>query len=101
MRQLDPVNPVQFFKSAIIGGLTGLVFAVVFLALPGAALIFVVAVLNVPWDLSWFPDVITIMAIGGGGGAVFAVGLYIKDRHVPYVEDVQDFEENDENDRFS
>ncbi|OUR78783.1 hypothetical protein A9Q83_06140 [Alphaproteobacteria bacterium 46_93_T64] len=100
MRQLDPVNPTQFLKSAALGALTGIVFAVVLVALPGAALIFVVGVLELPWDLSWFPGIFTIMTLGGAAGAFFAVILFIKDRHVPYVEEVQDFEEESENDRF-
>ena len=100
MRPVKPVNPTQFVKSAVLGAFTGLVFAVVFVALPGAALIFVVGVLDLPWDLSWFPDIIQIMGLGCLIGALFATFLFIKDRHIPYVEDVQDFEENGENNRF-
>ncbi|WP_025899943.1 hypothetical protein [Sneathiella glossodoripedis] len=86
-----------FAKAVIVGALTGVVFGVVLLALPGAALLLLVGVLGLHWDLSWIPQVSTIMVIGGLLGAAFAGALFIKDRHVPYVEDVQDFEEDPQN----
>jgi len=100
MRPLKPVNRNQFVTSAVLGAFTGIVFAVVFVALPGAALIFVVGALEWPWDLSWFPDIGQIMGLGGIIGALFAAFLFIKDRHIPYVEELQDFEDDNENDRF-
>jgi membrane associated rhomboid family serine protease len=85
---------LPFLKAVVVGTLTGIVFGVVFLALPGAALLIVVGTMGLHWDLSWIPDVSTIMAIGGIVGAVFAALLFVKDKHIPYVEDVQDFEED-------
>lgn len=90
----------QFAKSAGLGALTGVVFSVICIALPGAALIFVVGVLDLDWDLSWFPDVKLILSLGVLFGAIFAAALFIKDQLVPYVEPVQDFEEDPEDDRF-
>ncbi|MFC4272352.1 hypothetical protein GQF03_13660 [Sneathiella chungangensis] len=40
-----------------------------------------------------------IMTVGAIAGAVFAAALFIKDRYIPYVEEVPDFEE--EGDDFS
>ena len=85
---------LPFLKAVVVGTLTGIVFGVVFLALPGAALLIVVGTMGLQWDLSWIPDVSTIMTIGGLVGAVFSAVLFVKDRHIPYVEDVQDFEED-------
>jgi hypothetical protein len=89
-----------FLKSMGVGALTGIVFAVVFLAAPGALLLFVVGALALPWDLSWLPDIFTIMVLGGSLGAIFSAILFVKDRHVPYVEDVQDFEDDTGDDPF-
>ncbi len=83
-----------FLKAVVVGILTGIVFGVVFLALPGAALLIVVGIMGWQWDLSWIPEVSTIMTIGGIVGAVFSALLFVKDKHIPYVEEVQDFEED-------
>ncbi len=57
-------------------------------------------VLNLDWDLSWFPDVKLILGLGALIGGSFAAALFIKDQHIPYVEPMQDFEEDPEDDRF-
>ncbi|GLQ07945.1 hypothetical protein [Sneathiella chinensis] len=87
---------IQFAKALLVGALTGVVGAVVLVALPGAALIMVVGALGLDWDLSWFPSVATLMALGALCGAGFAGILYIKDQYVPYVEKVPDFERDDD-----
>jgi len=92
--RFEPDLLKQFAKSVILGGFTGIVFAILLVALPGAALIFILGVLNVSWDLSWFPDAFTIIFFGGLAGGGFAAALFIKDRYIPYVEEVQDFEED-------
>ncbi|MBL4906470.1 MAG: hypothetical protein JKX94_03385 [Sneathiella sp.] len=91
----------QISKSAALGAFTGIVFAIVCIALPGAALLFVVGVLDIDWDLSWFPEALTILGLGALIGAIFASILYIKDQIIPYVETVQEFEEDADDDRFS
>jgi hypothetical protein len=85
---------LAFAKAVLVGALTGVVFGVVLLALPGAALLLLVGMMGLHWDLSWFPEVSSIMMLGGLFGAVFAAALFIKDRHIPYVEELQDFEED-------
>lgn len=91
---------VQFAKTAALGAFTGIVFAIVCVALPGAVLLFVVGVLELNWNLSWFPDVKLILGLGAVIGGVYASALYIKDQHIPYVEPVQDFEEDSDDSRF-
>ena len=96
--QRRTVNPIQLLKSASVGALTGIVFAIVFLAVPGAVLLFVAGALHLAWDLSWIPGVMDVIIIGAVVGGVIATLLYIKDQYVPYVEEVQDFEEEAERD---
>ncbi len=84
----------QLAKSAILGAFTGIVFAVVGIALPGALALFLVGVFNLDWDLSWFPNASLILTTGAVLGAAFAAILFIKDPYIPYVEEVQDFEED-------
>ncbi len=85
---------LAFAKAVLVGALTGVVFGIVLLALPGAGLLLLVGIFGLHWDLSWFPEVSSIMMLGGVTGAIFAGVLYIKDRHIPYVEELQDFEED-------
>ena len=85
---------LPFLKAVVVGTLTGIVFGVVFLALPGAALLIAVGTMGWQWDLSWIPNVSTIMTIGGTIGGLFSALLFVKDRHIPYVEEVQDFEDD-------
>lgn len=99
--RFSPELLAQFFKSAALGALTGIVFSILFVALPGAALLFLVGGFNLNLDLSWFPSALTILTLGGVGGAVFAALLFIKDRYVPYVEQVQEFEDESDDDRFN
>jgi len=80
--------------------LTGVVFSILFVALPGAAVLFLVGVLDLNLDLSWFPSALTILTVGGFLGALFTVILFVKDRYIPYVEQLQEFEEDSEDDRF-
>lgn len=96
--QRRKVNPLQLLKSASVGALTGIVFAIVFLAVPGALLLFVAGALDLTWDLSWIPGVMDVILIGAVSGGGLAIILYIKDQYVPYVEEVQDFEEEAERD---
>ncbi|MBE7636420.1 hypothetical protein GUA87_06150 [Sneathiella sp. P13V-1] len=96
--QRRTVNPFQLLKSASVGALTGIVFAIVFLAVPGALLLFVAGTLDLAWDLSWIPDVMDVILIGAIAGGGLAIALFIKDQYVPYVEEVQDFEEEAERD---
>ncbi len=96
--QRRTVNPIQLWKSASVGALTGIVFAIVFLAVPGAVLLFVAGTLQLVWDLSWIPGVMDVIIIGAVVGGIIATLLFIKDQYVPYVEDVQDFEEEAERD---
>ncbi len=98
--KFTPEQITEFGKSAALGAFTGIVFSVVAVALPGAAILFVVGVMDLNWDLSWFPDALTILALGASIGAVVAVLLSIKDQHVPYVEPVQDFEDDFEDGPF-
>ncbi|MBL4741242.1 MAG: hypothetical protein JKY12_09620 [Sneathiella sp.] len=98
--RFKPEQTAPLIKSAAVGALTGVFFSILFVALPGAALIFLVGVFNLDLDLSWFPSVITILALGGGGGSIFAAALFIKDRYIPYVEQVQEFEDDSDDDRF-
>lgn len=85
---------LSFIKAVIVGTLTGVVFGIVLLALPGAALLLIVGIFEFHWNLSWIPEVSTIMVIGGALGAIIAGLLFIKDKHIPYVEDVQEFEDD-------
>jgi len=85
-------------KAGALGALTGIVFAIVFIGLPEALLLFIAGSLQLPWDLSWLPDVQTVLLIGAVGGGSLSIILYIKDLYVPYVEDVQDFEEDQSRD---
>jgi hypothetical protein len=90
-----------FLKSCAFGALTGVVFAIGIIALPGVGIIFLISFYNIGWDLSWFPSAFTIAFAGAGLGGVIAGGLYIKDKYVPYVEAVPDFEADAEDDRFA
>ena len=92
--RFEPETVQQFAKSAATGALTGIVFAVVFVALPGALILFLVGTFGLDWDVSWFPDAVTILVAGAALGAFFAAFLFIKDQYIPYVEEVQDFEED-------
>ncbi|MFT6557833.1 hypothetical protein [Sneathiella sp.] len=92
--RFSPELVAQFSKSVGLGALTGIVLAIVFIAMPGAAILFVVGVFNLSWDLSWFPDAITVLVFGALAGGGFAGILFIKDRYIPYVEEVHDFEED-------
>ena len=85
---------LSFIKAIAVGALTGVVFGVVLLALPGAALLLVVAIFGFHWDLSWIPEVSAIMALGGVLGGTVAGFLFNKDKHIPYVEEVQEFEDD-------
>lgn len=96
MRPVDRYLP--FLKSVAVGILTGVFFSVVLLALPGALLLYLVALFGWHWDLSWIPEVQTMMVIGGAVGGGAAAFLFIKDQHIPYVEEVQDFEEESDTD---
>jgi len=87
-----------FIKAVLVGGLTGLVLGVMLLVLPSAIFLIVIGAMDVEWDLSWFPDVEFLMFLGIAVGAVYAGVLFIKDRHIPYVEDVPDFEEDSDRD---
>ncbi|WP_206378106.1 hypothetical protein [Sneathiella limimaris] len=91
MRSINRTH-LAFLKTVVVGVLTGVVAGIVLLAIPGAGLLLLVGVLGLQWDLSWMPEVSTMMAIGGVCGGAFSAFLFIKDRHVPYVEEVQDFE---------
>ncbi|MEH6405512.1 MAG: hypothetical protein V7750_19230 [Sneathiella sp.] len=96
-----PELTTQFLKSAAVGALTGVVFSILFVALPGAALLFLVGSFNLNLDLSWFPSALTILLLGGLGGAVFAAILFIKDHYIPYVEQLHEFEDEPDDDRFN
>ncbi len=98
--KLTPEKITEFGKSAALGAFTGIVFSVIFVALPGALTLFAVGVMDINWDLSWFPDAITILSSGALIGAIIATILFIKDQHIPYVETVQDFEDDSEEDLF-
>ncbi len=97
---LDAEILYPFVKSCAFGALTGVVFAIGLVALPGVALMFLIGFLNVAWDLAWFPSAFNIAFLGAGLGALIAGALYIKDKYVPYVEVVPDFEADAEDDRF-
>jgi len=85
-------------KAGSLGALTGIVFAIVFIGVPEALLLFASGYFQLLWDLSWLPGVETILLIGAIGGAGLAMILYIKDLYVPYVEEVHDFEEDQSRD---
>jgi len=82
----------KFLRAVAVGALTGIVFSIVCVALPGAGIILLISTLDLGWDLQWIPSAATIMAIGAFGGGLFAAILFIKDQYVPYVEVVPDFE---------
>lgn len=84
----------RFFKLIAVGALVGIVFSILFIALPMAGVLFILSAFNIGWTLPWVPSAPLIMAIGAIVGGVFAAGLFIKDRYVPYVEEVPDFEED-------
>jgi|TARA_R110002094_G_scaffold77166_1_gene83780 hypothetical protein len=86
----------RFGKFVAVGALVGIVFSVIFVALPLAALLFVTSALDMGWSLPWVPSAPLILTAGAIAGAGFAAILFIKDRYVPYVEEVPDFEEEDE-----
>lgn len=92
---------VPLLKSAAFGALTGVVFAIGVVALPGAALVFVVSFYSLGWDMSWFPSAFLIAFAGAVSGGVISGALFIKDKYVPYVEVVPDFEADAEDDRFT
>ncbi|MZR29125.1 hypothetical protein [Sneathiella litorea] len=84
----------RFFKLIAIGALVGIVFSILFIALPMAGVLFILSTLNIGWTLPWVPSAPLIMAIGAIAGGTFAAVLFIKDRYVPYVEEVPDFEDD-------
>ncbi|WP_288904135.1 hypothetical protein [uncultured Sneathiella sp.] len=86
----------RFFKFIAIGILVGIVFSVIFIALPMAGVLFILSAFEIGWTLPWVPSMPLIMAVGAIAGGAFAAGLFIKDRYVPYVEEVPDFEEDGE-----
>ena len=57
----------KFLKFVAIGALVGIVFSIIFVVLPAAALLFLLNTLDVGWNLQWIP-------------------------YIPYVEEVPDFE---------
>lgn len=77
----------------------GIVFSILFIALPMAGVLFILSAFDIGWTLPWIPSMPLIMTVGAIVGAVFAAALFIKDRYIPYVEEVPDFEE--EGDDFS
>lgn len=86
----------RFFKFIAVGALVGIVFSILFIALPMAAVLFTLSAFNIGWTLPWIPSAPVIMTVGAIAGAVFAAVLFIKDRYIPYVEEVPDFEEDGE-----
>ena len=86
----------SFFKFVTVGALVGIVFSILFIALPLVGLLFLLSILNNGWTLSWAPSAPVIMIIGAIGGGLFAAILFIKDRYIPYVEEVPDFEVDDD-----
>lgn len=82
----------RFFKFIAIGALVGIVFSIVFIALPMVGVLFILNAFNIGWTLPWVPSMPLIMTVGALAGAVFAAVLFIKDRYIPYVEEVPDFE---------
>ncbi|MCF8465787.1 MAG: hypothetical protein K9G33_00140 [Sneathiella sp.] len=82
----------KFFKFVAVGALVGIVFSILFIALPVAGLLFLISGLDLGWNLQWIPSAPAIMTFGAGGGGLFATILFIKDRYIPYVEQVPDFE---------
>ncbi len=89
---------IRFLRSVAVGALVGIVFAILFVILPSAALILLVSSLDMGWDLQWIPSTPVLMALGALIGGAFSAILFIKDQYVPYVEPVQDFEDDDEDD---
>ena len=98
--RLSPDLLARFVKFVVIGALVGIVFSVIFLALPLAGLLFLVAALDLGISLPWVPTAPTILAFGAIVGALFSAFLFIKDHYVPYVEDVPDFEKDRFDDFF-
>ncbi|WP_339635448.1 hypothetical protein [uncultured Sneathiella sp.] len=82
----------KFSKFVAIGALVGIVFSVIFIVLPAAALLFLLNTLDVGWNLQWVPSAPVLMTLGAVGGGLFSAALFIKDRYIPYVEEVPDFE---------
>lgn len=86
----------RFFKFIAVGALVGIVFSILFIALPMAGVLFILSAFDIGWTLPWVPSMPQIMAVGAIAGAAFAAALFIKDRYVPYVEEVPDFEGDDD-----
>ncbi|MCC3303305.1 hypothetical protein [Sneathiella sp. HT1-7] len=86
----------RFFKFVAVGALVGIVFSILVIALPMAGVLFILSAFDIGWTLPWVPSMPQIMAIGAIAGAAFAAALFIKDRYVPYVEEVPDFEGDDD-----
>ena len=84
----------RFFKFIAVGALVGIVFSILFIALPMAGVLFILSAFDIGWTLPWVPSMPLIMAVGAAAGSVFAAALFIKDRYIPYVEEVPDFEED-------
>ena len=82
----------KFLKFVAIGALVGIVFSIIFIVLPTAALLFLLNTLDVSWNLRWVPSAPVLMTLGAIGGGLFSAALFIKDRYIPYVEEVPDFE---------
>ncbi len=55
-------------------------------------MLFLLITLYLGWYLQWFPSAPVLMTLGAIGGGVFSAVLFIKDRYIPYVEEVPDFE---------
>ncbi|MDF2365877.1 hypothetical protein [Sneathiella sp.] len=86
----------RFFKFIAVGALVGIVFSILFIALPMAGVLFTLSAFDIGWTLPWAPSMPQIMAVGAIAGGAFAAVLFIKDRYVPYVEEVPDFEGDDD-----
>jgi predicted lysophospholipase L1 biosynthesis ABC-type transport system permease subunit len=82
----------KFVKAVAVGALTGIVFSILCVAFQGAGIILLISTLDLGWDLQWIPSVPVIMLLGALGGGLFSAVLFIKDRYIPYVEEVPDFE---------
>lgn len=89
---------IRFLRSVAVGALVGIVFSILFVVLPSAGLIVLISSLDMGWDLQWIPSTPVLMGLGALVGGGFSAILFIKDQYVPYVEPVQDFEEDDEHD---
>lgn len=80
----------------IVGAFVGIVFSIIFVALPAAGLLLAINSFSLGWNTGWVPTAPTIMALGALTGGLFSGGLFIKDQLIPYVEEVPDFEDNDD-----